>query len=104
VGSIAHVLSGFIYKKPDNVKYLIGKYYNTGETVSCAEEGIVGIFVVGREAPPKAKFRGTSVAATRIDCDIHPAVSGTRTALLPYLDDQRQVVSLARGRAARQRF
>src|ERR1700689_1289574 len=27
------------------------------------------------------------MAATRIDCDIHPAVGGTRTTLLPYLDD-----------------
>ena len=24
--------------------------------------------------------------ATRIDCDIHPAVGGTRTTLLPYLE------------------
>src|SRR5689334_14755507 len=33
----------------------------------------------------------------RIDCDIHPAVSGTRSTLLPYLDDhwQEQVVSRA---------
>jgi hypothetical protein len=29
----------------------------------------------------------TRMAATRIDCDIHPAVGGTRTTLLPYLDD-----------------
>ena len=27
------------------------------------------------------------MAAIRIDCDIHPAVGGTRTTLLPYLDD-----------------
>ena len=35
--------------------------------------------------------------ATRIDCDIHPAVSGTRTALLLYLSDhwKEQVVSRA---------
>ena len=35
--------------------------------------------------------------ATRIDCDIHPAVGGTRTTLLPYLDDhwKEQVVSRA---------
>ena len=35
--------------------------------------------------------------ATRIDCDIHPAVEGTRTTLLPYLDDhwKEQVVSRA---------
>ena len=34
---------------------------------------------------------------TRIDCDIHPAVGGTRTTLLPYLDDhwKEQVVSRA---------
>ena len=33
----------------------------------------------------------------RIDCDIHPAVGGTRTTLLPYLDDhwKEQVVSRA---------
>src|SRR5436305_13731685 len=41
--------------------------------------------------------RGTLMAATRIDCDIHPAVGGTRTTLLPYLDDhwKEQVVSRA---------
>ena len=35
--------------------------------------------------------------ALRIDCDIHPAVDGTRTTLLPYLDDhwKEQVVSRA---------
>ena len=27
------------------------------------------------------------MAATRIDCDIHRRVGGTRTTLLPYLDD-----------------
>mgnify|MGYP001820522947 FL=1 len=34
---------------------------------------------------------------TRIDCDIHPSVGGTRTTLLPYLSDhwQEQVVSRA---------
>lgn len=39
----------------------------------------------------------TSVSAIRIDCDIHPAVGGTRTTLLPYLDDhwKEQVVSRA---------
>ncbi len=38
-----------------------------------------------------------AMAATRIDCDIHPAVGGTRTTLLPYLDDhwKEQVVSRA---------
>ena len=37
------------------------------------------------------------MAVTRIDCDIHPAVGGTRTTLLPYLDDhwKEQVVSRA---------
>src|SRR5260221_6804860 len=37
------------------------------------------------------------MAATRIDCDIHPAVGGTRTTLLPYRDDhwKEQVVSRA---------
>ncbi len=37
------------------------------------------------------------MSATRIDCDIHPAVGGTRTTLLPYLDDhwKEQVVSRA---------
>ena len=38
-----------------------------------------------------------AATATRIDCDIHPAVGGTRTTLLPYLDDhwKEQVVSRA---------
>src|SRR5206468_11696346 len=37
------------------------------------------------------------MAAVRIDCDIHPAVGGTRTTLLPYPDDhwKEQVVSRA---------
>ena len=37
------------------------------------------------------------MAAMRIDCDIHPAVGGTRTTLLPYLSDhwKEQVVSRA---------
>ncbi len=37
------------------------------------------------------------MAATRIDCDIHPAVGGTRTTLLPCLDDRwkQQLVSRA---------
>ena len=37
------------------------------------------------------------MAATRIDCDIHPAVGGTRTTLLPCRDDhcKEQVVSRA---------
>src|SRR6201986_3169593 len=38
-----------------------------------------------------------AATATRIDCDIHPAVGGTRTTLLPYLDDhwKEQLVSSA---------
>src|SRR3979411_2666126 len=45
----------------------------------------------------KKKSRGIPMAATRIDCDIHPAVGGTRATLLPYLDDhwKEQVVSRA---------
>src|SRR5437016_14090961 len=46
-------------------------------------------------APPTTSEE--PMAATRIDCDIHPAVGGTRTTLLPYLDDhwKEQVVSRA---------
>src|SRR6516165_8030943 len=42
-------------------------------------------------------FEDAFMAVTRIDCDIHPAVGGTRTTLLPYLDDhwKEQVVSRA---------
>jgi hypothetical protein len=97
-------MSDLIYIKSDNVKYPSKSIIIPVEEVSCVGESIIGTFTVGGEAPPKAKFRGTSVAATGIDCDIHPAVSGARTALLPYLDDQRQVVSRARGRAARSAF
>jgi predicted TIM-barrel fold metal-dependent hydrolase len=45
----------------------------------------------------KNDILGASMAATRIDCDIHPAVGGSRTTLLPYLDDhwKEQVVSRA---------
>src|SRR6185503_16989495 len=47
--------------------------------------------------PPTRIVRGSSMAVTRIDCDIHPAVGGTRTTLLPYLNDhwKEQVVSRA---------
>jgi uncharacterized protein len=46
---------------------------------------------------PRNNTKGTAMAATRIDCDIHPAIGGTRTTLLPYLDDhwKEQVVSRA---------
>jgi hypothetical protein len=45
----------------------------------------------------KATSEEATMAAMRIDCDIHPAVGGTRTTLLPYLDDhwKEQVVSRA---------
>src|ERR1700683_3811409 len=45
----------------------------------------------------RERDQGASMTATRIDCDIHPAVGGTRTTLLPYLDDhwKEQVVSRA---------
>src|ERR1700737_603735 len=51
----------------------------------------------GATMTAKDKMQGSSMAATRIDCDIHPAVGGTRTTLLPYLDDhwKEQVVSRA---------
>ncbi|MGA9300826.1 MAG: amidohydrolase, partial [Bradyrhizobium sp.] len=35
----------------------------------------------------QARSSGNAMTATRIDCDIHPAIGGTRTTLLPYLDD-----------------
>lgn len=37
------------------------------------------------------------MAVTRIDCDIHPAVDGTRTTLLPYFDDHWKEQVLSRG-------
>ena len=40
-------------------------------------------FAPRRETPAKNELQGTRMAATRIDCDIHPAVGGTRTTLLP---------------------
>src|SRR5207244_12908122 len=48
-------------------------------------------------SPIKRPLEETGMAAMRIDCDIHPAVGGTRTTLLPYLDDhwKEQVVSRA---------
>src|SRR5689334_870033 len=47
--------------------------------------------------PPIRRPEEASMAVTRIDCDIHPAVGGTRTTLLPYLSDhwKEQVVSRA---------
>jgi uncharacterized protein len=55
------------------------------------------LFDARREVAAKNDAQGTSMVATRIDCDIHPAVGGTRTTLLPYLDDhwKEQVVSRA---------
>src|SRR6201986_528376 len=51
------------------------------------------------EAPlaMQEEAQGQAMPAMRIDCDIHPAVGGTRTTLLPYLDDhwKEQVVSRA---------
>jgi hypothetical protein len=56
-----------------------------------------GTFAARQAMAAKNDIQGTSMAATRIDCDIHPAVGGTRTTLLPYLDDhwKEQVVSRA---------
>src|SRR5436305_1437520 len=53
--------------------------------------------ILRRTAPPTMTSEGTTMAATRVDCDIHPSVGGTRTTLLPYLDDhwKEQVVSRA---------
>src|SRR5246127_523645 len=50
-----------------------------------------------RRSVPGTEHLESIMAATRIDCDIHPAVGGTRTTLLPYLDDhwKEQVVSRA---------
>ncbi len=48
---------------------------------------IGGTFAPAAWRAAKNDVRGISMAATRIDCDIHPAVGGTRTTLLPYLDD-----------------
>jgi uncharacterized protein len=36
------------------------------------------------------------MAATRIDCDIHPSVVGVRTTLLPYLDEHRKAQAVSR--------
>src|SRR5262245_8084870 len=58
---------------------------------------IGGTFLAAAQSTAKNDVRGNTMAATRIDCDIHPAVGGTRTTLLPYLDDhwKEQVVSRA---------
>src|SRR5207237_4555502 len=63
---------------------------------TCAPAGaLLKVRCVNR--PPRTISQGRPMAATRIDCDIHPAVGGTRTTLLPYLDDhwKEQVVSRA---------
>ena len=46
---------------------------------------------------PKISGEHMVAMATRIDCDIHPAVGGTRTTLLHYLSDywKEEVVSRA---------
>ena len=58
---------------------------------------IGGTFDVRLACRQERTLEETFMAATRIDCDIHPAVGGTRTTLLPYLDDhwKEQVVSRA---------
>src|SRR4051794_22600612 len=65
----------------------------------CLREMVGGGTFAGRarREPPISVSRGNTMAAVRIDCDIHPAVGGTRTTLLPYLDDhwKEQVVSRA---------
>src|SRR3954453_3853056 len=50
-----------------------------------------------KERRQKEQREEAFMAVTRIDCDIHPAVGGTRTTLLPYLSDhwKEQVVSRA---------
>src|ERR1700757_3783194 len=59
------------------------------------------ILAARRKGRQQQYFQGNPgnkmTTATRIDCDIHPAVGGTRTTLLPYLSDhwKEQVVSRA---------
>jgi len=63
----------------------------------CASSPTAAHLSRGATMTAKDKMQGNSMAATRIDCDIHPAVGGTRTTLLPYLDDhwKEQVMSRA---------
>src|SRR5712664_2374117 len=63
----------------------------------CASPPSAAHLIRGATMTAKDKMQGNSMAATRIDCDIHPAVGGTRTMLLPYLDDhwREQVTSRA---------
>src|SRR6201995_3122757 len=68
---------------------------------SCASRPMGAFLRRGAKAANRNIFQGNPrnqmTTATRIDCDIHPAVGGTRTTLLPYLDDhwKEQVVSRA---------
>src|SRR4029077_16018755 len=66
---------------------------------SCTARCVGALFAAkaAQNASKKQHPEETSMAATRIDCDIHPSVGGTRTTLLPYLDDhwKEQVVSRA---------
>jgi predicted TIM-barrel fold metal-dependent hydrolase len=64
----------------------------------CAPARASALCAGGAEnAADKRLSEEASMAVTRIDCDIHPAVGGTRTTLLPYLNDhwKEQVVSRA---------
>src|SRR6201994_681294 len=58
---------------------------------SCASRPMGAFLRRGAKAANSNIFQGNPgnkmTTATRIDCDIHPAVGGTRTTLLPYLDD-----------------
>src|SRR5258708_26977334 len=68
-----------------------------GPPSPCASSPTAAHLNRGSTMTAKNELQGNSMAATRIDCDIHPAVGGTRTTLLPYLDDhwKEQVVSRA---------
>jgi hypothetical protein len=84
---------------PSNVADLrSGPVYALKFFRSCAAGFAEALFIQTRRAiVAKNNIREDAMAATRIDCDIHPAIGGTRTTLLPYLDDhwKEQVVSRA---------
>src|SRR5690349_11748572 len=64
----------------------------------CASTRAGGLCAGGAENDDnKESPRKLPMEVTRIDCDIHPVVGGTRTTLLPYLSDhwKEQVVSRA---------
>src|SRR5262245_25301452 len=57
----------------------------------------VAILVASRAALRETSRADWAMPTMRVDCDIHPGLEGTRTTLLPYLDEHWQEQVISRG-------